>query len=355
MRGTLYALDPKASHALFSPPGVYSSPCCSGFSTLVVAAPKSHLALSDFYAHDPFILADTANRTYYLYTAIGARQSSDGHAGVVAYKSTDLKSWEGPYLVFSVPDGIWANPADGAWAPEVHRYRGKFYLFVTLHNNSKLLDEPTPVTHPIYQGKPATLHLRGTQIFVADSPDGPFRVLGKGSATPPKFMALDGTSYVEDGVPYMIYAHEWIQVLDGTMEAIRLAPDLSGSVGQPFYLFKGSDAPWLSEQHATSTKPRTYVTDGPFLYRTRNGKLLMLWSSYKEGLYMEALAYSVSGKLAGPWRQSAPLVGDDSGHGMLFHTFDNKLMLVLHHPFRQAHAKLYEMRDTGDSIAVERE
>jgi hypothetical protein len=320
-----------------------------------IAAPRYRRALSDFYAHDPFILADTATKTYYLYTAIGARQAPNGHAGVVAYKSADLKSWNGPDVVFSVPDGIWANPADGAWAPEVHRYRGKFYLFVTLHNNNKLLDEPVPVTHPIYQGKPATHHLRGTQIFIADSPGGPFRLLGKDSATPPNFMALDGTFYVENGVPFMIYAHEWIQTLDGTMEAIPLAPDLTGAVGQPFYLFKGSDAPWLAEQHATSAKARTYVTDGPFLYRTRNGKLLMLWSSYRDGLYMEALAYSVSGKLEGPWRQSAPLVGNDSGHGMLFHTFDNKLMLVLHHPFRQAHAKLYEMRDTGDTIVVARE
>src|SRR5271167_839106 len=93
-----------------------------------IAAPQSHLALSDFYAHDPFILADPATKTYYLYTAIGARQSLDGHSGVVAYKSSDLKSWTGPQLVFSVPAGIWANPTDGAWAPEVHRYRGKLYL-----------------------------------------------------------------------------------------------------------------------------------------------------------------------------------------------------------------------------------
>jgi hypothetical protein len=322
-------------------------------SSVAIVA-KSKLALSDFFAHDPFILADSASKTYYLYTAIGAGQSATGRAGVVAYKSADLKSWDGPHLVFTVPNGIWANPADGAWAPEVHRYRGKFYLFVTLHNNAKLLDEPSPVTHPIYQGKPAPLHLRGTQIFVADSPDGPFRILGDGTATPPEFMALDGTFYIEDGVPYMVYAHEWIQTLDGTMEAIRLKPDLTGSVGRPFYLFKGSDAPWLLEQRETSAKARTYVTDGPFLYRTSNHKLVMLWSSYRDGLYIETLAYSVSGKLKGPWRQSAPLVGDDSGHGMLFHTFDNKLMLVLHQPFRKAHAKLFEIRDTGDSIAVKR-
>jgi hypothetical protein len=49
-----------------------------------------------------------------------------------------------------------------------------------------------------------------------------------------------------------------------------------------------------------------------------------------DGPYMEALAYSVSGKLEGPCRQSAPLLGDDSGHGMLFHTFDNKLCSAIY-------------------------
>ncbi len=184
---------------------------------------------------------------------------------------------------------------------------------------------------------------------------GRFSYLARAALRPVTSWHLDGTFYLENEVPYMVYAHEWIQTLDGTMEAIRMTPDLSSSVGEPFYLFKGSDAPWLSEQHGTSAKARTYVTDGPFVYRTRNGKLLMLWSSYRDGQYMEALAYSVSGKLEGPWRQSAPLVGDDSGHGMLFRTFDDKLMLVLHHPFRQAHAVLYEMRDTGDTIVVDHE
>jgi hypothetical protein len=318
-------------------------------------AAKTGLKLSDFYAHDPFIVAYKPKKTYYLYTAFGARQSETKHAGVYAYKSKDLKLWEGPEVVFTVPGGIWANPADGAWAPEVHEYKGRFYLFVTLHNQSKLIPETEPTTHPVYQGRPAAPHLRGTQVFVANKPDGPFELLGKEAGPPADFMTLDGTLYQEDGVPYMIYAHEWIQVLDGTMEAVPLSEDLSKAAGKPFYLFKGSDAPWLSEQHEVSNKGRTYVTDGPFLYRTSKGKLLMLWSSYQNGSYMEALAYSSSGKLKGPWRQSPPLVGNDSGHGMLFHSFDGKLMMVLHQPFRQAHAKLFEMKDTGDSIAVKQQ
>jgi antitoxin component YwqK of YwqJK toxin-antitoxin module len=83
----------------------------------------------------------------------------------------------------------------------------------------------------------------------------------------------------------------------------------------------------------------------------------MLWSSYKDGQYMQTVAYSQSGKLQGPWEQYEPIVGDDSGHGMIFQTFDGKLMLVLHQPFRMplARAKIYEVEDAGDTLRVVRE
>jgi hypothetical protein len=81
----------------------------------------------------------------------------------------------------------------------------------------------------------------------------------------------------------------------------------------------------------------------------------MLWSSYRDGLYVETMAYSTTGKLRGPWKQAEPLVGNDSGHGMLFNTFEGKLMLILHQPFRQAKGKLFEMEDTGDAVRVLRQ
>lgn len=66
----------------------------------------------------------------------------------------------------------------------------------------------------------------------------------------------------------------------------------------------------------------------------------------------ETLAYSTSGKLAAPWKQGEVLVGNDSGHGMLFEWFEGKLMMVLHQPFRQARGKLFEMEDTGGTLKV---
>jgi len=40
---------------------------------------------------------------------------------------------------------------------------------------------------------------------------------------------------------------------------------------------------------------------------------------------------------------------------MLFRAFDGRLMLVLHQPFRNARAKLFEMEDTGETIRVKRQ
>lgn len=311
--------------------------------------PKPGQRLSDFHVHDPFIVAHAPTRTYYLYTALGARGRL-GRSGVVTYKSKDLRSWDGPYVVFTVPDGIWANPRHGVWAPEVHEYKGKFYLFATLHNNNAILATPPEVWR--------TNHLRGTIVAAADSPEGPFRVLKPTGPHPPtNFMTLDGTLYVDpSGQPWMVYAHEWIQVIDGTMEAIRLKDDLSDSVGEPIHLFKASDAPWINAERRPSTRQNNYVTDGPQLYRTKNGRLVMLWASYNREGYVETIARSKSDNLEGPWEQLDPLVGGDSGHGMMFRTFEGQWMLVLHHPFGRptTRAHLYEMEDTGETFRVVR-
>ena len=54
-------------------------------------------------------------------------------------------------------------------------------------------------------------------------------------------MALDGTLWVENNVPYMVYCHEWVQLHgDGTMELVELSEDLSQTIGTPMVLFNGS-------------------------------------------------------------------------------------------------------------------
>ena len=314
-----------------------------------VGTVRKNLRLPDFYVHDPWILAHAPTKTYYLYTSNNVRATGISRPGTIAYRSKDLLNWEGPLVVFTLPEGTWAANQP-AWAPEVHEYKGRFYLFTTLHNPEKVIASPPAVWR--------TTHMRGTAIAASQSPEGPFTLLKTDGPVPPAdFMTLDGTLYVDrTGKPWMVYAHEWIQKIDGTMEAVPLKDDLSGASGWPVYLFKGSDAAVkLNDQCIASAKENHYVTDGPELFRTKDGHLLMLWSSYENAGYVQTVARSKSGEIKGPWEQLPPLVRGDSGHGMLFHTFDGQLMMVLHRPFKRAHAKLYEMKDEGDNLRILRE
>lgn len=312
-------------------------------------APSASLRLPQMPLHDPFVLADSSSHTYYLYTTNDPRISGDRRVGTMVYTSTDLLNWNRPTVVFTVPEGTWADPTQRPWAPEVHAYHGKFYLFTTLHNSHHVLAEAPAV--------PYTTSARSTVIAVADSPTGPFKLLSNGGPwMPADFMTLDGTLFIDEQQrPWFVYAHEWVQKVDGTIEALPLADDLTRPAGDPIHLFKASDAPWLNGERKPTTKPTNYVTDGPELFRTHDGHLLMLWSSYDNNGYVQTIARSTSGTLQGPWEQLDPLVKQDSGHGMLFRTFDGQLMMILHRPFKNARGKLYEMEDAGDHLRVVRE
>lgn len=306
-----------------------------------LAAPAA-MQLPDMPLHDPFMLADPGTHTYYLYTSNIPGLSGECGLGTMAYASRDLKSWDAPKLVFRLPAGTWAN--GGAWAPEVHRWKGKYYLFTTFHNESLPIPGPARPHRAPYR--------RGTVLASADNPAGPFTLINGGEPVAGAGrMTLDGTLYVDpEGKPWLVYAHEWLQQTDGTMEALPLDEGLTAA-GEPVVLFKASSAAWAKGSHK-GPDDVVYVTDGPELYRTHDGHLLMLWSSYDRHGYVQSVARSESGGIEGPWTQLAPLVRADSGHGMLFRRFDGQLMLVLHRPFKNARGKLYEVRDAGDHLEL---
>jgi beta-xylosidase len=306
--------------------------------------PRAGQHLLDIGLHDPWILAEASNKTYYMYVP--------GRGGMAYYKSKDLLTWDGAYPCFTIPNDCWANPSEGLWAPEVHFWKGKYHMFGTLHNSN--VSVPPGGSFAGY-----TRHLRSTTIAVSDTPEGPFTLVKKDNPIAPHdFMTIDGTFYVDPaGKPWMVYAHEWVQKIDGTIEALPLNDDLTDAVGDPIYLFKASDAPWIDSTRSPSTMENRYVTDGPELWRTKDNHLLMLWSSYKrspEGydVYVETVARSKTGDLKGPWEQLPILVENDSGHGMLFKTFEGQLMLFIQQPFNGAHAKDYEIEDLGDSLRI---
>ncbi len=295
----------------------------------------------DIQIRDPFILPVVESQTYYLYCQMSVRLE-DGRVrqGVGVYTSKDLQQWRGPKPVFHFPERFWADQS--VWAPEVHRYQGKYYLFVTFTSKDTL---PTPPGRKTYVK-------RATQILFADSAEGPFQPFADKPQTPEEWMCLDGTLWVEGGAPYMVFCHEWVQVTDGTMELVRLKDDLSEAADTPKTLFKASDAKWVR-----SLDPG-YVTDGPFLYRTKSDQLLMIWSSFGEGKkYTVGISYSTSGKITGPWKQrDEPLLRSDGGHGMIFKTFDGRLVMPIHQPNQgKSRARLFELEDLGNTLRVRQE
>ena len=313
-----------------------------GALMLVCAIATCHaqgsLTLNDINVRDPFIYADPVSKTYYMYTSrndeSAASINGDSRGGVAIYKSKDLKHWGEPKQVLVLPEDNWVS--GHIWAPEMHCYNGKYYLFATVNTNIQWSEGLT---------------YRATQIFWSDSPEGPFRAFpDKMPVVSLDEMTLDGTLWVENGQPYMVYCHEWLQVDDGEVRYIPLKDDLSAASGPSRLLFCGSAAKWVKRDY----KNGAYITDGCFLYRTKKGKLLMIWSSFTERGYAVGLAQSVTGKIVGPWKQfDKPLFDQDGGHAMLFKDFKGKLHMALHAPNStggQERAHILDVEETEDGL-----
>ncbi|WP_063564326.1 glycoside hydrolase family 43 protein [Paenibacillus sp. O199] len=263
--------------------------------------------LEDIHFRDPYILAIPSRKKYYLYGSIGQNVWNGPAIGFDVYESEDLIHWSGPSPCFRAPADFWSD--HHYWAPEVYEWEGRFYMFASFKAEGVS---------------------RVTGVLVADQPEGPFELWCR-SLTPPDWECLDGTLYVDDqGDPWMIFCKEWVQVEDGEMYAVRLKPDLKGTIGKPDLLFKASEAPWSV---GGGEQRNRYVTDGPFLYRMQNDELVMMWSTSGQDGYTLGLARSLSGKPQGPWKQDdKPLFANNGGHGMLFRTFEGQLCLTIHAP-----------------------
>lgn len=259
--------------------------------------------IKDIRIRDPFILLDGGR--YYMYSRY------KDVSGFCVRVSDDLVEWSDEKPIFLNSDNFWATR--DFWAPEVHRYNGKYYLFATMKSEN---------------------HHRGTQIFVCDTPDGMFDALSEYPQTPSDWECLDGTLYVEDGVPYMIFCHEWTQCGYGEMCYVQMSEDLSHAVSEPKLMFRANEPEW-----AVSCVPDRlgFVTDGPFMHRVSDGRLMMIWSSFRKdgegNAYVEAMAYSDNGRIDGKWiHASRLLMENDGGHGMLFYDKSGEMNLILHSP-----------------------
>ncbi len=260
---------------------------------------------------DPFVVVD--ENAYYMY-GTGVATSWEDTAWI-CYKNTSGK-FDGEWTKLETP--LYIKP-DGAltnfWAPEVHKYKGAYYMFATYFSS-------------------VTNH-RGCSILKSESPEGPFVEITEGHITPKDWDSIDGTFYVdEEGQPWMVFVHEWTCTDDGIgrMSVAKLSDDLTHFVSEPVDLFRADAPSWSNHR----------VTDGCFMYKTKDNQLLMIWSNIEDaGGYCVGIARSKNGKVDGEWIQEDELLYSkaisgkhDGGHGMIFEDKDGKMYLVIHAPNR---------------------
>lgn len=291
---------------------------------------------------DPCILADKATKTYYM-TGTGGQ----------LWTSKDLKYWTGPKNVAYTNPKSWMGPKPMIWAAELHQYKGKYYYFATFTNRDVIIDE--------VRGN--KIERRASHVLMSDKAEGPYRPMGDKTYLPATCPTLDGTFWIDtDGKPYMVYCGEWLQNWNGTIEKIELKPDLSGSIGKGKVLFRASDSPWSKEKNEKGDIGPNKVTDGPWLFRTKTGRLGMLWTSWIYNVYTQGVAYSESGTLDGPWIQEKdPITPSNFGHSMLFQTFEGQWLMSLHSHYVNEKGEyiriphLFKVNLDGDKLSVEGE
>ena len=259
---------------------------------------------------DPFLLM--ANGAYYMYgTGVGPGNDWD-NTNWICFKNDsgrldgDWRRIEGDICV--APEFATKN----RWAPEVHEYKGNYYMFTTYFS--------TKTNH------------RGCTVFKSASPEGPFVEISDGHITPAEWDAIDGTLYIDaEGQPWMVFVREWTATDDGVgrMVVSKLSDDLTKLISEPVELFRADDPSWTNH----------IVTDGCFLYENNEGELLMIWSNFEPNGYCVGIAKSENGKIDGKWIQqdellfSKALSGDyDGGHGMIFTDTDGTKYICLHSP-----------------------
>ncbi len=272
---------------------------------------------------DPFVVYEDGK--YYLY---GTRAKDFGsHTnGFDVYISTDLNEWSEPVECFN--SGNLGLNTGVNWAPEVHRYKSKYYMFATFTQENGL---------------------RGTYSLCSDSLTGPFVPNSKGALTPHEWECLDGTLYVdESGIPYLVFCHEHTQIADGTICYVRLNEALDAPEGNITTMFCASSCKWVDPVWVNH-----FVTDGPFMYRSKTGVLFMIWSSFIKGNYAEFLVRFKDGKLGLEFEHLPPLLDNDGGHGMIFSDGKN-IYFTCHTPNKKLSERpeFYVMEDNGDLIRI---
>lgn len=257
-------------------------------------------------AGKPILLADPSifydKGVYYLY----GTGSSPYTKGFAVYTSKDLERWSGPSGAkegFALAQGDAFGDAK-FWAPQVFRYKDKFYMTYSANESIAVAESANPLG-PFIQPEKKPIAGATRQI--------------------------DSHVFIDDnGSKYLYY----VKVADGAnrIYAAELNDDL-------MTIKKGSDRKCIeADSHWENTdKDEWSVTEGPSVIK-HNNWYYMVYSANHFRSKDYAVGYAISAHPLGPWKkyEGNPIIHrsntgyNGSGHGDLVKTPNNEWVYVFH-------------------------
>lgn len=253
---------------------------------------------------DPFIFVEGG--MYYMLGTTG-NDCWDRGSDLTLYASEDLVNFE--RVGCMVEEDTLAGYTQ-IWAPELHKYNGKYYLILSVFCETKG---------------------RGSMILVSDSLQGKFRPLTGEYVTPENWWCLDATLFIWKEKPYLIFSNEWINPVtgdgDGALFVAELTADLAALAGKPRKIVSGKYCGFSVSIESGGI--RGYVAEGPYAVE-EEGKIALYWSTFTEQGY--CVVRSKAEDIFGEYVFEKFIFREDGGHAMVFEGKDGKRKIVLHQP-----------------------
>ncbi len=246
--------------------------------------------LGDIRIGDPFVLRHEEG--YCLF-------GSAGRGGFACWTSPDLVEWTSAGLALEHTADSWGRR--NFWAPEVTRYRGRFYMVYSAQREAE-------------QGFRLCL-------AVGDAPAGPYTGL-RAPWLDIGWSTIDADLFVDDdGAPYIYFTKVGVEPnppgsaterhLYGITHGARLDDDLSEMLEGPVLCVQ-ADQPWELVE-----KDHVLCNEGPFVFR-RGDAYYMTYSSGHYASPAYGIGYATAPSPLGPWTKSTsnPLVASDPSIGV---------------------------------------
>ena len=261
----------------------------------------------DIHIRDPFVF--TENGKYYLLGTTGDDPWGKG-SDLTLFVSSDLENFERKGVMVT---DCSLNTYTNIWAPELHKYKDKYYLIVSAYREDKN---------------------RGCMIFVSDCLDCNFTLLTGEYITPRDWQCLDATLFVYEDTPYLCFSNEWISPItndgDGSLYICELKHDLTALVGKPKKIISGKYCGFSVK--VSGLGKEGYVAEGPYLYE-ESDKIVLLCSTFTQNGYSVVKSVSSNGVM-GDYVFEKLLYDHDGGHSMSFLDMQGRRILTFHQPNR---------------------